>query len=435
MTIGIVLLNSYGAALGADTVVSNSTRDGRRFLPGADKIFNLSERAPAALMVCGDLHFADIAWGPLTRFVRRRLTDVGDFADVAPIVIRYLADDRSLSTEAKRLSWGESLQGFLTECLWRAETWWIKAERQSRTGSDVADPEFPQELLQLDKLRIEEFILVAAERILAECAERSGDPADAGTVRQVAKNNAAHVAGIIHRVFPDDVASFTAEERERLESLLAEFSVRVPTVQLVLVGYATDDAYPSAQKVRIYGMDGTQLRADTAGMYRITRFSDSHLIPVGQAEEVEAFLSGIHPDVVPSLAKQQGAPLAGLMATTARILREEAVTDEQKHLARSVIGRLSGEFGDLDRVWRNHWDRQVNKLRNDTLDGLALLPKQGLAEAADTLLSQAILRRTLTVDAEQSIGGFVEVALLSQEGGFDLLKSPRLARIPVPRNG
>jgi hypothetical protein len=79
--------------------------------------------------------------------------------------------------------------------------------------------------------------------------------------------------------------------------------------------------------------------------------------------------------------------------------------------------RQSSTAGAGDRVWDNSEDRFVAPLRY----AIAGLPTATLADVARSLVELQALRQTTT--AEQStVGGPIDVAVISRSGGFKWIK-------------
>jgi hypothetical protein len=401
MTVEIALLNSYGASLGADTAVS-------------DRIHDFSHAGPAALMVHGDFRFADAAWGAVLDLFEPPMHGNSSLAQIANELVEYLNDEKQFDPQAKETAWEEMLDGHLAQCIWQAGEW--------AAGTDPATSpnQSPGALLVLaaqsanHELGRSNTILRADENAPDDLVERNRQRFD--------------------RVIDQAVtAELSDDQRMDLRRALAEYTVGCTSVGLVVVGYGKRDLYPSVVRIQLHGLDGTELVSTLTEGARIGSSLDACIVPVGQAQDVEAFMYGLHPDIVPERGRDGDQSITALLASATSLLRDRAGTPELQAYATAVIEELTTQFSSAETAWNDQRDRRISELNEHVREGLARLPRQGLADAAEALIGQAILRRTLTMDAEQSLAGSLEVALVSREGGFQLVKSPRLARAALPQ--
>ncbi len=384
-----------------------------------------------ALLVCGNLHFDGLPWGSLSQVLRDKLRNAEGIEDVATRIKNELEDLGTFTEEARPRSWTQNVSNFILECIYRVEDWVISA--------DGGGGSFDGHQASVRGTPTPELVLRAGREILSELrAEYSGKAGlrvDFIEIDKLAKSESFHVDAILEKTFSDQ-GRVDPDVLDELRMILAEYSLSVPSVTLVVTGYANArEFYPSSVVLHVYNYDGRQLKIDVMKAKTVRSPGESFIIPVGQCEEIDAFRHGVHPDLIPELGKKQSAEVSQLVESLVVTIMGSDNINDFPDLKRTLLDRIASAFVTLNSSWREQWDNSANKLEVQTLKGLAMLPKQGLAEAADVLLGQAILRRTLTVDAEQSIGGLVEVALVSREGGFDLIKSPRMARVPVPRIG
>jgi hypothetical protein len=331
------------------------------------------------------------------------------------------------------VAWETMLTEYLSQAMLLANYWWTDyhdPDLVDRFSPLSFRHDMPRGRLDPARAPIQEYIVLAAEDILTRLVQGSQVSAEA-RVNEVADNNRERFDGAIAAALGDAIA-LAHSELESLRLALARFTIRVPTAALWLVGYGATAMYPSTVEIGVYGLDGSKLQARLLRRRNVLHSNDASILGIGQAHEIDAFISGIHPDAIPSWAEEEGEPIIGLRDWILDLLRSTAVADPNTdEIVRGILPEISTEFERVDAAWHRRWDDQSNKLRRETLEGLAFLSKSALAEAAETLISQAILRRTLTVDAEPSIGGHVEVATISRESGVDLRNSPRVARVPV----
>jgi len=74
MTAQVAVMNTLGIALASDSAVTTSGgQDADKIYSSSDKLFQLSEVAPVAIMKSGDSDFLDIPWETVIKVYRDQL--------------------------------------------------------------------------------------------------------------------------------------------------------------------------------------------------------------------------------------------------------------------------------------------------------------------------------------------------------------------------
>lgn len=94
MTCEILIANPLGIALAADSAVTFSRNNNQRtYAAGANKIFQLSEQQPIAVMIYSNANLSGVPWELVIKTFRKKL----DLASIPRTVVQALSLTYTLS--------------------------------------------------------------------------------------------------------------------------------------------------------------------------------------------------------------------------------------------------------------------------------------------------------------------------------------------------
>ena len=187
---------------------------------------------------------------------------------------------------------------------------------------------------------------------------------------------------------------------------------------LVFVGYGEDEIYPSLIPLNVsFAMDN-KLRGciETAMIQHITENNKAAICPFAQTDVMMTILTGVD-DGIKNLA------YATFDKTIESFLNVIIGDLQSKNVDTSIISAIKGI--DLN-VFSNLFKKSINDFINNEyiiklVETVEYLEKEDLANMAESLIALTGLKRRMT-SSEESVGGPVDVAIISKSDGFIWMK-------------
>lgn len=389
MTSQVVIMNKTAAAVASDSSVTVS--DGERPLrsyPTADKIFPLDGPHRLAILHNGCTDLLRVPYGVLL------YEWSGSLASPLARVRDYAASFTSWLEAQTELFDGPN-QAWYLEWMLRDYLLAVRSQLLAACSTHGLTPDTWSGGAGATLLRE----VLAARLDGLKDRTRYPKPGE-DALRTFLAENADLIEGVTEWVFDDTPRS---PEGDRLLRGIIDAVVAVPEpfssdASLIFVGFGSDELFPASLPLDISGILAGQVRA-TSGDYQAVTTDDGVFIsPYAQTEALNTFLRGYHPDVVQVAHDHLDEVLDTLDATTAQASRED----------------LRAHHDELtDRVERLSWDEFVGPM----LTTVAGLPAAELARTAEALVRLQVLRKLTRAEAE-TVGGPIDVGLISRRGGF-----------------
>lgn len=365
MTAEVAILNVEGVVLAADSAVTLDAVDGQKALPRASKIYALSDVWPVAVMVYGSARFAEVPWETLVKEFRhthgaRSRPNVDDFAKD---FLEWLA---------------ASVGRFPPRALERMLRGYARAWAEEFVKAVVAKLPAGEQLTAT----------VVRKAVETTFSTKQSRAASSVTNPSIAGLSEGHLAAI-HSGIEDAIESvpMTKAQRRRLNELISSSIGDVLWLPwsgssgLVFAGFGESQWLPAIvhHEVGVLLPDGS-LKTGRVQRHEVGNETRSAILPFAQADEIHAFLRGIHPNFV-------------------KTFRRDLSADEKKVFASR-----------LDEIARTTFLRSI-------LDMVAILPREELAVMAETLVNLCAFRQRLSGNLE-TVAGPVDVAVLSKGDGL-----------------
>ena len=187
---------------------------------------------------------------------------------------------------------------------------------------------------------------------------------------------------------------------------------------LVFVGYGENDLFPSLIPIYVSGIFDGNLRFcySPNEIEQISNDNESAIVPFAQVDVMMTVMKGISPalhEKVGELAKETASQTKDKMIEAMK----EAGVDE------ATIAKI--QETNLDEITRKH-DEQVQdfihtEYVNGLVDTVEAFGVEDMADMAESLISITNLQRHITA-SEESVGGPVDVAVITRDEGFIGLK-------------
>lgn len=183
---------------------------------------------------------------------------------------------------------------------------------------------------------------------------------------------------------------------------------------LVFVGYGEKEIYPQLISTNISMVVNDRLRWYDEGGASISNYNPATICPFAQTDVIDTILTGIAPSLDQTYIKSFRSTLEKYNRA---ILNQ--IGDSNSILYQQI------EQLELDDVIKEITDQNDQIKRevyiNPLIHAVSSLYKEDLAEMAESLIYLTYLKRRITF-AEESVGGSVDVAVISKGDGFVWIK-------------
>lgn len=410
MTAVVGILNKQAVAIAADSAVTISGTNGRKIFNKANKVFTLSKYHPVGIMIYNSASFMETPWETIIKMYRRQLGERGfpTVADYQNDFIAFLRAQQFFTTPETQIAY---LQSF---SLWLINELIKGVATNHRHLFEAPNEENQREFMRLLEVKVDEMQgrFSGVPDFCPEFADYSFE-AFVGYARHTLDN-------IIQGRFIVNGLQVGDELRRKFAFLI--FSILRAKGEysnytgLIFTGFGEHEIYPQLIPINISFVVDNRLRfyVDEGKAASITNTNRSAVCPFAQTDVIETILSGIDPHLdniylehFRSLFEKYNKVLLDTVGNgnpqlTARIqgLDTQKIVDEYIRMSQGV-----------------KWENYIMPL----LNAVSSLSKEDLAEMAESLIYLTYLKRRITF-AEESVGGPVDVAVISKGDGFIWIK-------------
>jgi len=410
MTAVVGILNKQAVAIAADSAVTIGGKNGHKIFNKANKLFTLSKQHPVGIMIYNAASFMDTPWETLIKVYRRQLADRS-----LPTVEEYQKDFIEFLRSKNFYTTGElqikTLEDFASNILRDVITEVAKANPvliDNPTEENLGL--FIQSLdLQFDKA-IEYW-----NQKTDYCPEFVDYSFD---MFETYSNNTFEIVNQI--LFVQNNLNISSELLLKTKVLVyAILKAKEPITSytgLIFTGFGEEEIYPQLIPLNISIVVDNRLRfyIDEKNIAGISNSINGAVRPFAQTDVIDTILRGIDPSLdniylsnFESTFNKYNERLLSMIGDTNPLLREQI-----QNLKTSLIVE---EFDEMN--------RQIKKENYiiPFMNAVSNLAKEDLAEMAESLIYLTYLKRRITF-AEESVGGPVDVAVISKGDGFVWIK-------------
>ena len=411
MTAEVVVLNRDAIAIAADSAVTLGHTE-HKVYNSANKLFELSTTEPIGIMVHGGSNCGVIPWETVIKQYRRRLGTRSFPAvdDYASDFIEYL--DEFVEYHPQEVQEALVEQAVLFEIQWAVDS--LKRERTRR-----------RDLRQLFRHEDQTDHLVGyiTARSTELTTQECHDPVDAVVAEALVDKIFSDWETTVRSYFePFRDFSIAAQQIEMLR-LLAHTALRSVSMDgnasgLVFAGFGTKQIFPAWTSYGVDAIVAGKVRARHLERFEVSPMEPVNIRAFAQDDMIFSFLNGVHPKYN-RLLRSFVAEVLDTIIDELRLATDAAgLTDQLSEFMIRVEDartRTNREFHAKleDHLFATHKD--------PILSVVSLLPKEELAEFAETLVSLTSFERRMTPSIE-SVGGPIDVAVISKGDGLVWIK-------------
>jgi len=408
MTAVVGILNKEAVALAADSAVTIGGSNGRKILNHANKVYRISNRVPIGLMLYNNANLMGTPWEVIIKIFREetQMEVLPSVSDYVELFISFL--------RKKQFFTNEDIQNrMLTDFMKRVfEVINQHAFNNLRNNN-------PHKIdNQLFKHQIELLIDGMHDTLISDFESSISDFQD------LSKEN---FLGSIKEIWDHSYQAIYSNngfviEESRVDKLKDIIYVYLRNPQhsskfshftgLVFAGYGQDEIFPVLIPIQVSFAWNDRLRyfIEVENKAIISADMYSAIRPFAQTDVINTILAGIDPLLHNFYHDNLGSFLQKYNSLILNTLGpgSEATAERIKNIdINTVLKQLSEDAASFQR------QNYINPL----MDAVSTLSKDDLAEMAESLIYLTYLKRRITF-AEESVGGPVDVAIISKGDGF-----------------
>lgn len=393
MTCEVAVMNKRGVALAADSAVTLGNE--RKIYHTAEKLFSLSPSIPVAIMTFGAADMMNVPWETVIKLYAQKLG-----SRRFDTLEQYAKDFLSFIEGATSLFPPEDQKDYVKEAVGAAwsELYQEKLAEKLGERSNISEAE---KLAALAEIVQREQKLWVASRDL----EGLGSDYGARVVNMMCGDELDEVEEQIFKgmKLPPTVKS----ELRKTVSLMFGKEWFADESGIVIAGMGESETFPALFEYYVGTVAAGRLRYAKGRAPRVGP-SDAVVIPFAQPDTIDMIISGIHRRVCNKLIDDVDRWVAGGNGNEAAKSLEN-------------IDKRKKEFSDyLDEVLHHYEEPFMN--------AVSALPRQDLAKMAEALVSLTAFLMQMHADQTETVGGPIDVALLSKGDGFIWVKHKELVR-------
>jgi len=393
LTAEIAILNKTAVALAADSKVTLTQGGRQKTYDTVDKLFSLSKTEPIGAMIYGNAEFVGFPWETIVKEYRRKrpyaaFETVFDWADdFLKFLIGFFPFNEN---DEDRVA------------LAIAQGWVSNAVAEAFHGARGPDDFVGRLDAVLDETIAE---LNKAPEFISNKEWAALEPRISGAIRQICGSGL--------------MVSF--EEAQESLVPLAELGIRrlmasPSSTGLVIAGFGEKELLPSLVSYDIDGILCGRLKHVETERHDMTRQSDGVILPFAQTDMVERFMQGIDPTYAMLIHESVGQLILQNATDAVKAFGHTDAEIEELLPALKVATAAAAHT-----FWDAHERHRRDRFASPIIDMVMSLPKDELANVAESLVSLTSLQRRVSRELE-TVGGAVDVAVISKGDGFVWIK-------------
>lgn len=410
MTAVVGILNKHAVAIAADSAVTIGSNGGRKIFNKANKVFTLSKQHPVGIMIYNSASFMTTPWETIIKVYRKQLGSTS-FSTLKEYEQNFIAFLRAKNFYTDTGMQNAFLENFVLDVLNS-----IINEIASQNKDLIENPsnESREQFLtileeQLDNIishwgGLTEFCPEFMDYTIEMFSAYSEQIFERIRQLRFTENGIVISSELLAKMIQAVYSILRAKEE------LSNFT------GLIFTGFGEDEIYPQLIPINISIVIDNRLRF-YVNENRAASISNSHngaVCPFAQTDVIDTILTGIDPSLeniylnnFDALFKRYNQAIIDSIGDTNPLLTEQI----QNLDVSAIVNQFSALNQQIKR--ENHIMPLMNAVSN--------LAKEDLAEMAESLIYLTYLKRRITF-AEESVGGPVDVAVISKGDGFVWIK-------------
>jgi hypothetical protein len=405
MTAIVGIINRRGVAFAADSAATHNISSRHKITNHANKIFELSKYHPVGIALCGNLDFLGLPWEDIIKMFRQKLGQDGfktmrEYSDaffnfVRTDIMSSLEIDQKKNLEFVTSSFFNEIVNLCQKDL---------ADNRLEVNDSNMFPLFMKKLdffdgIYKDKEVNDDF----SSYQLDEFISYSGELVDK----------------LLNPIITRPTCPKNLKERF-IESLyyiiISKIHVYLIKTELIFWGYGDDELFPSYFSYEISSAFDGRIKITPRSQYIVSNENVACVEPFAQTDVANTVVRGIDADLRMKFYEGYNSSIT--------MFRDEIVSKLESVGAPEELKKVLMDL-DMDAYTKTFVDGMDAYIQENYIqklvDTVSYLSKEDLADMAESLVRMTYLKRRITSE-EESVGGPVDVAVITKGDGFVWLK-------------
>ena len=390
--------------MATDSAVTIRGQYGNKVINNAIKLFSLSKYEPIGVMLYNNATFYGTPWDVIIKMYSKHLgkRTFPHLFDYVSDFITFLYSKHLYSDQTKN----DNLFKDSVHCIFEK----VESDVIKQIGNSIDDKNKEVILQNIKKIFDQESALPISDRCEG--------------LKNYSFNDFLSYAGPFFENYFNDFVIKKGGDRNLLQSYLKFYyhhlcdkkSMLFPFTGLVFAGYGKDEHYPSIVEIRSSIPFADNKFRYAFGIHdMISDNNPSGIYPFAQTNVMRNILEGIDPQIRQRIDENFTGFAQGLVKLIQNIANSTNATPLVKALDNLDIQGIYQGF-------RNKVNEDIKKLHTTPLvHTVEYLEKEDLAEMAESLVSLTYLNKRM-MSSEETVGGPVDVAVISKGEGFVWMK-------------
>jgi hypothetical protein len=417
MTAEIGILNKSAVALAADSAVtvSNGELGGRKVFNTANKIFNLIRNQPVGIMIYNNATVCSVPWETLIKLYRENLKgkSFDTIIQYKNSFIQFLKKNVGYFTLEAQIENTRNLCYKVFDLISEDAYAFIEDTYDNDTWESMSRDERNKVLYNSIVEAIDHHIdrtnsanKLKNFNVKIDEVKTSYDKKIDKWIREFEKVNQIKLL---------------KKDKVLLKKLIYNFIFQDVFVEewagVVLVGFGNKQIYPQSVNVTFGAVICNNIRYRIQSETTITNENSSSITPFAQRDMIDTFVQGIDPELKSVLDTILDTTFQKYSEHIAMNLFEpeeqESKKEQLSEISEKVVNYFRDEFEKI---------REAKHI-GPILNAVSSLSKEDLAEMAESLINLTYLKRRISFEEEEeSVGGPIDVAIITKGDGFIWIK-------------
>ncbi|MCH5231223.1 MAG: hypothetical protein J1F43_05445 [Muribaculaceae bacterium] len=410
MTALVGILNKRGAAIAADSAMTVFGNGSSKIYNNEQKIFPLSDKNPIGVMICNNLNFLTTPWALIFELYKAERGDkmFSNLTGYVEDFIKYIKALKRLQTqEVKNIFYQNEF------------------EQLSAAFRNIFEKKYEEVTGYNAEISNDEVTRICYDHTFNEVKDALYDYEINPRLKDFSlKDFYKEVYEPCKEYFSQKRKEFPRMKDEEWDILLEYFHRDLinnsfsgsQQTELIFVGFGSDDIFPASQRIYILGMTGSLLKYDIEEISEISHTSSAEIRPFAQTDVMLTLMKGVSPQ---SDQEYRDATIEledGVINEIMSLLEKENVSPK-------IIKKVKNLT--YEKVHERYIDRIDAFAHENFISGvvtaLDFFNLEEMAKMAENLIAVTNLQRHIS-SSEESVGGPIEVAILTKTGGFKWIK-------------
>lgn len=417
MTCEVAVMNKSAVALAADSAATLAIQTAIQTVHKiyiVNKLFALSEDQPVGIMIYGKPDLLGVPWETIIEMYRGHLATknyFGTLTEYSQELISFIESANVLFPEAVQRSYFRDCLLIYYNQICKDIIEKVKAYTKKK---------------KITKLKTKEIVESVITKHCQQFEKQNKIPNVSNAwVRKLLTKYASTITEVKNEVFVKLPISATASNNlKKITGYLFSRDVfREDFSGVVIAGFGNDEIFPHVKSFEIEGVVNGKAKYKSGREGETGQDNNSYIIPFAQGDMVRAFMEGIHPMYYGHVFR---GPKYLLKALGSILPEIEEIKDLGKEKLKSVISKIEEvKKGILDEYLKTLSQYMQEEHVGPIMNAVSHLPKQELAEMAESLVRLVAFKRRMSVREVESVGGPIDVAVISKADGFVWIKRKR----------